>query len=430
MIMKCRVHPEQFAAALNAFQAFFRANAKNSATVKVPALRMKTAENLLTLTGVDYYMDAAFEIEIPCVTENAGEVIIDNRDIVRERNRLRKEGITSFTTIVCEEPAKGYRVGQMRAQPVVPYAIFPEITEQDFAEWVSFEKDVLATACKSVKFAVADSDLGAQLNHVLLSPNEDVMGARIGATDIVATNRWQFAVARIASQIPAQVLLRDRLAAGIPKLFATCGDTLCLGINTQKTITDTTTQALFVGKDVLAGMKTQLLLSAAAPTGFPLYRSGLPDYTTGSHVSGVVERKACLQAIRDTLEVSPSNAKSGLTRLCLDTQDAQLRIDAMLKTKTSCMNPVNGVSTQLHDDGVSKVIPVPLLRVREQKSTTPWITARYDTALLLETLNAFNACERLVVDLQTSPGAISIRDALSPNWKSAPLLAMLAPFGN
>ena len=415
MIMKCRVHPEQLTAALTAFQAFFRANTKNSANIKVPALRLKTAENQLTLTGVDYYMNAALEIEIPCVTEKDGEVIIDNRDVVRERNRLRKQGITSFNTIACEEPANGWRIsgdaGQMRAQPVVPYALFPEITEQDFAEWVSFDKDVFAAACKEVAFAVADSDLGGQLNHVLLSPNEDVMDAKTGKTDIVATNRWQFAVARTATmQIPAQVLLRDRLAAGFTKLFATCGDTLCLGITTKTTITNTTTQALFVGKDVLAGMKTQLYLSAAAPLGFPPYRSVIPDYTIGSHSAGVVERKACLQAIRDTI-----TARSELTRLCLDTENAQLRIDAMLKTKTS----------QLHDDGVSEVISVPLLRVRERKSTT----VRCDTALLLETLNAFKAAERLVIDLQTPPGAISFRNALSSDWKSAPLLAMLAPFG-
>ena len=418
MIMECKVHPEHFTLAFDAYQAFFRRNAKNSAVTKVPAVRLTAAEDKLMLMGVDNFIGAALQIDIPCQTETVGEVIVDIRDVAKHRKRLKKDGVTDFERIWCDEPAHGWGMvgisGLMLTGDVVPYGMFPKIDNETFSEEVAFDKDILAAVLKQVQFAVASTDAGGQLNHILMSPNQDVAGRKTGITDVVATNKSQLAIARTATRMPTPIVVPGWIAANLSTLFKGCDAGLKLGLHAVNASSPDlrSTRALLTGTDAVAGLKTQLYLAAARPTSYPHYRTILPTWTVGARHEFLVEREPFLQGVRDTI-----SAETEITRITYTGQTA-LTLNSLPKS----------VSVYEQDKHVAEtVVSLPLLRIRE--NAVP-LTFRCDTELLLDILNAFNGCERILMDFQEPSGPVAFRNpATASDWKSAPFLALLAPFG-
>ena len=291
---------------------------------------------------------------------------------------------------------------------------------------MTFDKDILAAVLKQVQFAVASTDGGGQLNHVLISPNQDAMGANTGITDVVSTNKAQLAIARTATAMPAPIVMPGWIANNLFMIFKGCDANLQLGIDAVNASEPSLrkTQAVLTGKEMLedsvygdnkqsvAGLTTQLLLSQARPVTYPHYRTILPKWTVGTRHEFLVERAPFLQGVRDTI-----SAETEITRITYSGHTS-LTLNSMPKS----------VSSYDEDKTIAEtVVSLPLLRIRE--NAVP-LMFRCDTEFLLEILNAFNGCERLLMDFQEPSGPVSFRNpATASDWKSAPFVALLAPFG-
>ena len=177
---------------------------------------------------------------------------------------------------------------------VVPSVSFPDVNNERLSHEGQYYLQDVYDACNAVRYAAKKGKSNMPIDAVMFSP----VGAN--ATDVVALNAQQLAVARISGAVPYAFLLPLTLAEIPQRLFGKPRlDMLMLTVAMSTPVADS-----FGNRDSgyrcvrLSNDKTTLYLTEAAPCNYPDYTAILPSFSSGTQVRFNVNRDAWIHIVK------------------------------------------------------------------------------------------------------------------------------------